>query len=312
MDPGGVSPSIGTPAAEFDIDSDLVAGLLADQHPDLAELPLRMVDAGWDNALFRLGDQLAVRLPRRAAAAPLIVHEQRWLPHLADRLTLPIPVPSRIGTPARGYPWHWNVVSWLAGQAADQHKPGAAQARPFAAFLRSLHLPAPADAPANPFRGVPLQQRAVGAEERMQRLAGTTDLITPPIRQIWQGALQAPLDVPPTWLHGDLHPRNVLVERGAITGIIDWGDITAGDPATDLAAIWMLFAEPQARQAALAAYAVSDATLRRAKGWAILFGVMLLDSGLIDNPRNALIGARTLRRVAGPARSSRTAALQGG
>ncbi len=299
MDAGAVSPSLGTPAAEFVIDSQLVAGLLAEQHPDLADLPLRMVDAGWDNALFRLGDTLAVRLPRRAVAAPLIVHEQRWLPHLAERLTLPIPVPSRTGTPARGYPWHWSVVPWLAGLAADQHQPEAAQARPFAAFLRSLHIPAPADVPTNPFRGVPLQQRATGAEERMQRLAGTTDLITPQIRHLWQVAVDAPLDVPPTWLHGDLHPRNVLVEHGAITGIIDWGDITAGDPATDLAAIWMLFAEPQARQAALAAYAdLSEATVQRAKGWALLFGVMLLESGLIDNPRNALIGAQTLRRVA--------------
>ena len=112
-------------------------------------------------------------------------------------------------------------------------------------------------------------------------------------------AVHAPLDMPPTWLHGDLHPRNVLVEHGAITGIIDWGDITAGDCATDLAAIWMLFVDPDARQEALVAYAdLSDATRQRAKGWAVLFGVMLLDSGLIDNPRNAAIGARTLRRVA--------------
>lgn len=169
----------------------------------------------------------------------------------------------------------------------------------FAAFLRSLHVPAPADAPANPFRGVPLSQRAEAVEVRMQRLASTTALITPQIRRIWQVAVQAPLDQPPTWLHGDLHPRNVLVEHGVITGIIDWGDLTAGDVATDLAAIWMLFADPDARQVALAAYGdLSGATLQRARGWAVMFGVMLLDSGLVDNPRNAVIGARTLQRVA--------------
>jgi aminoglycoside phosphotransferase (APT) family kinase protein len=133
----------------------------------------------------------------------------------------------------------------------------------------------------------------------MQRLTSTTSLITPQIRQIWQAAVQAPLDQPLTWLHGDLHSRNVLVEHGIITGIIDWGDITAGDPATDLAAIWMLFADPDARQAALAAYSgLSDATLRRARGWSVMFGVMLLDSGLVDNPHNAAIGAHTLQRVA--------------
>jgi aminoglycoside phosphotransferase (APT) family kinase protein len=299
MDAAQPSPSPGTPPAEFALDSAFVAGLLADQHPDLAHLPLQVVEAGWDNALFRLGEHLAVRLPRRALAAPLILHEQRWLPRLAGQLTLPIPAPVRIGTPAHGYPWHWSVVPWLSGMAADQHAPDAAQARPFAAFLRSLHIHAPVDAPANPFRGVPLSQRAEAVAARMQRLASISNLITPQIRQIWQAALNAPLDVSPTWLHGDLHPRNVLVEHGVITGIIDWGDLTAGDPATDLAAIWMLFADPDARQQALAAYGdLSDATLRRATGWAIMFGVMLLASGLVDNPRNAAIGAQTLQRVA--------------
>jgi aminoglycoside phosphotransferase (APT) family kinase protein len=291
----------GTPAAEFVIDGALVAELLAEQHPDLAHLPLRAIDAGWDNALFRLGDHLAVRLPRRAIAAPLIVNEQTWLPRLAAQLPLPIPAPTRIGTPARGYPWHWSVAPWLPGEAADQHAPDPAQARAFAAFLRALHTPAPADAPANPVRGCLLQQRAAVVQARMRRLAGTTGLISPQLDQIWQDALDAPLDAPPTWLHGDLHPRNVLVEQGAISGIIDWGDLTAGDPATDLAAIWMLFGEPHARQAALAAYAdLSEATLRRAQGWAVVFGVLLLDTGLADNPRHAAIGERTLRRLAEP------------
>ncbi|MDZ7955632.1 phosphotransferase [Nostoc sp. DedQUE09] len=100
------------------------------------------------------------------------------------------------------------------------------------------------------------------------------------------------------WLHGDLHPRNILVENGAIAGIIDWGDITSGDIATDLASIWMLFSEPKARSQALAEYSnVSEATIQCALGWAILFGVMLLDTGLVDNPRHAIMGEKTLHRV---------------
>src|SRR6478672_437135 len=130
MDIGGVSPAVGTPAAEVSLDSTFVAELLADQHPDLAHLPLQEVDAGWDNALFRLGEHLAVRLPRRAVAAPLILHEQRWLPHLAKQLTLPVPAPSRVGTPARGYPWYWSVIPWLPGVAADQQEPDPGQSRP--------------------------------------------------------------------------------------------------------------------------------------------------------------------------------------
>ena len=132
----------------------------------------------------------------------------------------------------------------------------------------------------------------------MQRLDSSSYYITPELRRMWHESLHAPLDTPPTWLHGDLHPRNVLVEHGTITGIIDGGDITVGDPATDLAAIWMLFADHQARQAAFTAYGgLSGATLLRARGWALLFGVMLLDSGLVDNSRNVAIGARTLQRV---------------
>jgi aminoglycoside phosphotransferase (APT) family kinase protein len=293
--------STGTPPAEVPIDAALVAGLLADQHPDLARLPLREVAAGWDNAMFRLGDRLAVRLPRRVAAAGLIAHEQAWLPELADRLALPVPAPVRVGRPGRGYPWAWSVQPWIPGAPADRRAPMASQAQPFAEFLRSLHQAAPAGAPANPVRGVPLHQRADAVEERMRRLAARTHSITERVRGIWQAALDAPIDVPPTWLHGDLHPRNVLVERGAIAGVIDWGDITAGDRATDLAAIWMLFASSDARQAALTTYGpISEATMQRARGWAVLFGVVLLDTGLADNPRNAAIGARALRRVVVP------------
>lgn len=291
--------SIGTPIAELEIDAALVYKLLDDQHPDLKHLPIYPVDAGWDNAMFRLGDHLSVRLPRRKAAAPLLENEQIWLPQLADQLPISIPAPCRFGKPARGYPWRWSVLPWLVGVAADQHEPHANQANRFAAFLRSLHVPPPLDAPVNPFRGVPLSQRAASIEERMKRLETKTNLITPAIKNIWNQAVNAPIDVQVTWLHGDLHPRNVLVENGVIVGIIDWGDITSGDIATDLASIWMLFSDRNARQQTIAEYATaSEATLKRAKGWAIVFGILLLDSGLVDNPRYAAIGERTLQRVA--------------
>jgi aminoglycoside phosphotransferase (APT) family kinase protein len=294
----GKSSAMGTPVSELEIDAALVYSLLEDQHPDLAHLPIHLVDAGWDNAMFRLGDQWSVRLPRRKAAATLIENEQTWLPLLADQLPLPVPTPYRLGKPAQGYPWRWSVLPWLAGIAADQEEPHANQAKPFALFLRSLHRPAPFNAPSSSVRGVPLNQRAAFVEERMQRLETKTNLITQKIKNTWEMALNAPIDIQAKWLHGDLHPRNVLVKKGAIAGIIDWGDLTSGDSATDLASIWMLFADRKARQQAIAEYAdVSDATLQRAKGWAIFFGVVLLDTGLIDNPRNAVIGARILRRV---------------
>jgi aminoglycoside phosphotransferase (APT) family kinase protein len=207
-------------------------------------------------------------------------------------------MPYRLGEPAPGYPWRWSVLPWLVGVAADQEAPQANQAKRLASFLRSLHHPAPANAPHNPGRGVPLQQRAEAIAERMQRLEAKTNLITAKLKTIWHQALDAPIDSQATWLHGDLHPRNILVENGVITGVIDWGDITSGDVATDLAAIWMLFADQTARQQAIAEYGASAATWQRAKGWAILFGVLLLDTGLVDHPRHAAMGEKTLRRVA--------------
>jgi aminoglycoside phosphotransferase (APT) family kinase protein len=133
----------------------------------------------------------------------------------------------------------------------------------------------------------------------MQRLEVQTELITPEIKQVWQIALNTPIDVEATWIHGDLHSRNIFVKNGAITGIIDWGDMTSGDIATDLAAIWMLFGDRYARQQAIATYAnISEVTLQRAKGWAIAFGVMLLDLGLTNDPRYTVMGERALQRVA--------------
>jgi aminoglycoside phosphotransferase (APT) family kinase protein len=279
-----------------DLTPELVAALLADQHPDLADLSLRLVEAGWDNAMFRLGDELALRLPRRMAAAPLIVHEQTWLPMLATQLPVPVPVPVRVGTPGHGYPWSWSVVPWLPGAPADEHALEASHAEELGAFLRALHVPAPADAPRNPVRGVPLASRVATVEPRIQRLSQSTASITPQVLDAWQAALAGPIDVPPTWIHGDLHPRNILIAEQSISGIIDWGDVAAGDRATDLASLWMLFSSPELRQLALNRYGpVSAATLCRAKGWAVLFGLVLLETGLIDNPRNAHLGARILQ-----------------
>jgi aminoglycoside phosphotransferase (APT) family kinase protein len=118
------------PAAEVDVTADLVRRLLAGQHPDLAHLPVEFLANGWDNVMFRVGDELAARMPRRALGAEILVHEQRWLPLLAPRLPLSIPYPERTGHPAHGCPWPWSIVPYLPGEpAADTGSfdaPGAA------------------------------------------------------------------------------------------------------------------------------------------------------------------------------------------
>jgi aminoglycoside phosphotransferase (APT) family kinase protein len=296
---------VGTPQAEVELDRALVQQLLTEQHPDLADLAIIPTESGWDNAMFRLGDAWVVRLPRRQLAARLIEHEQTWLPSLAPQLPISVPVPVRCGSPSPHYPWSWSVLPWLPGVAADQAMPHADQAERFADFLRSLHVPAPSNAPVNPFRGVPLSQRAAAVEERMQRLQNQTDRLSrsmwdsmwDSIERCWHTALNTPIDLEPTWLHGDLHPRNILVHTGAISGVIDWGDLTVGDRATDLAALWMLFPQPAVRERAISACQLSAATMARAKGWAIMFGVVLLDTGLVDHPRHAALGEQILHCI---------------
>lgn len=288
---------LGTPAAEQEINDELVRTLLREQFPDLAGAPLVLLGAGWDNVMFRLGEELLVRLPRRKKAVALIEHEQTWLPVLAGRLPLPAPAPVRNGRPSRAYPWPWSILPWLPGRTADLEPPALEQARPWAEFLRALHQPAPRFAPPNPVRGVPLRMRSEMTEERLLRLRKTTESITPTIQNLWRQALAAPPADEACWLHGDLHARNVLVEGGSITGVIDWGDITSGDVATDLASAWMLFSEVEARQRCLQGYRPSAATLARAKGWAVLLGAVLLDTGLVDHPAHAAMGAAVLKRL---------------
>jgi len=284
----------GTPPAEIEVDAALVRRLLRDQHPDLADLPIVHVASGWDNAIFRLGEHLAVRLPRRAVGARLIEHEQRWLPLLKDRLPLAIPAPVRAGVAHGGYPWPWSITPWFEGETADLAPPNDDQGEVLGGFLAALHQPAPDDAPRNPFRGVPLAERAQVFDARLANLAGKTDPIDKRILVLWADALAAPNDAAPTWIQGDPHPRNVLTVDGRITAIIDWGDMARGDRASDLAAVWMLLPKAETRRRAMAACgAVSDATWRRARGWAVLYGLTLLDAGLVDDPRMTAIARAT-------------------
>ncbi len=289
---------VGTPAAEVSVTPDLVRALLAAQHPRFAHLSVHLAGEGWDNYTFRLGEDLAVRLPRRQAGVELLFNEQRWLGQLAPALSLPVPAPIAIGAPGVMFSWPWSIIPWIEGSPADQALLDADQGARLATFLRSLHQPAPAGAPVNPVRGVPLERRRERIDACLARLRASSDLITPAIDHAWREALVAPLQGERLWLHGDMHAQNVLSCDGRIAGVIDWGDMCAGDPATDLGAVWGVLPHGVARAAALRAYAPDDALLARARGWAVLFGATLYDAGRIDDPRHAAIGEATLNRLA--------------
>src|SRR6202167_555776 len=162
------------PAADVEVSADLVRRLLADQHPDLARLPVEFLANGWDHELYPGGGGLVARLPRRALGAEIIKNEQRWLPGLAPRLPLPIPYPERTGVPACGYPYSLSVVPYLPGvpaaEASSFDPAGAAAV--VGGVLGALHVPAPAAAPATPFRGVPLAERAGSFTANLALLTG--------------------------------------------------------------------------------------------------------------------------------------------
>jgi aminoglycoside phosphotransferase (APT) family kinase protein len=280
----------------------MVRALLSSQHPHLAQESLRSVSAGWDNTMFRLGDRLAVRLPRRKSAEQLLLNEQQWLPRLPSPLPLPIPMPLRIGKPEGDFPWHWSVVPWLDGVTAEQGEARNDQAPVLAEFFSALHQPMPPEAPRNVHRGIPLVDRRSTVEERMERLAQHGQPLSDRLRQEWEHALQLPIDIPSTWLHGDLHALNVLAQEGRLSGVIDWGDVCQGDRATDLASIWMIFADRHAREDVIRrCTAVTDSTWKRARAWAISFAIVLADSGLAGDRSHAVISQRTLARLeAGP------------
>ncbi len=285
------------PAADVDVTEELVRRLLVDQHPDLADLPLALVANGWDNVIFRLGSDLVVRMPRRRMAAGLVVNEQRWLPVLAARLPLAVPTPLRVGRPDDVYPWNWSICPWFDGSVAadvalaDPRREASALGE----FVAALHREAPVDAPLNEFRGQPVRDLRVRVIANLAGLGQRVDPVAVLARfdevaavDEWSG--------PPQWLHGDLHSANVLVADGAISAVIDFGDITSGDPAVDLAIGWMLFDGVDRDVFRRAAGDVDDATWSRAIAWAVHFAVMyLLHSA--DSARFERMGWSLLSRV---------------
>lgn len=289
-----------TPAAEVEIDDVLIRSLLAGQHPDLAELPLEIMEAGWDNVMVRLGDELALRMPRRAVAEPLLLTEQKWLPRIAERLPLPIPNVLRVGVPTEAYPFHWSVLAWIPGSAADLAPPDSTEAPVLARFLKALHtLPVPSDGPRNSSRDGHLESKRALVDNCIAALSIHKGLVTPHVLDAWKEALMAPVTTSRRLIAGDVHARNVLTRNGAIAALIDWGDMCIGDPAVDLASAWALFEDAEARRAMFEAYGADAATVARARGWAVYYGAMLSETGLKDTPRHAAMGAATLRRVDG-------------
>ncbi|MCI0543398.1 MAG: aminoglycoside phosphotransferase family protein [Actinobacteria bacterium] len=288
-------PIVDMPAAEVEVTAEQVSALLEEQWEGWAGQEVTPLAFGWDNFLFRVGEDHVARLPRREMAVPLAENEARWLPSLASGLPLPIPAPVLLGAPGQGYPWPWTLVPRIEGVSAATAG-GIAYATcagQLGSFLRALHRPAPREAPANPYRGVPLLQRDSGTRERIRDLVEDVEWAL----HIWGLALAAPESSERVWLHGDLHPHNLLISDGILSGVVDFGDVCGGDPATDLAVMWS-FLPAERHDRFVAVYGVDDPTLwARAKGWALSLGLAYVANSA-DNSVMAAVGERMLENLA--------------
>jgi aminoglycoside phosphotransferase (APT) family kinase protein len=260
---------------EVETDADLVRALLRSQHPQWADLPIeRVTSAGTDNAMYRLGDDLAVRLPRIDWAVANVAKEQRWLPVFAPRVPLAVPEPVATGAPEEAFPYPWGVVRWVPGELAtlDVLDDPVQAALDLAAFVRALQAVDPAGAPRH-HRGAPVRRVEESLRAGVAGLRGEVD--GDAILAAWERVLAAPdYDGPPVWLHGDLSYLNLLAADGRLSGVIDWGSCSAGDPSIEMTIAWTLF-PPDARDAYREALEVDDATWERGKGWVLngVFGI---------------------------------------
>jgi aminoglycoside phosphotransferase (APT) family kinase protein len=273
-------------ADEVDTDVALVRRLLAAQFPHWADLSIDLVDSyGTDHDIYRLGDDLAARLPRIGWATRQAAKEAEWLPKLAPHLPLAIPTQLARGQPAEGYPLEWSVYEWLPGENANGTIDDLNQAAiDLAAFVRALRRIDWSGAhPRSPgSRGGPLAELDEPVRRSIAELGDRID--GEAAVRSWEESLHASAwHGPDVWVHGDLLPGNLLVLDGRLAGVIDFGCLNVGDPACDLQPAWNVFAGPN-RARYRAELEVDDASWLRGRGWALFQAVVALPYYWDTNP----------------------------
>jgi aminoglycoside phosphotransferase (APT) family kinase protein len=257
---------------ELSIPTELVRSLLEAQFPEYADLPIvALPPVGTDNSLFRLGEELVVRMPRIDWAAESAAFEATWLPQIAPYVSLPIPVPVALGEPGEGYPWSWTVVPWIPGENPD---PAGSNIDPeewavtLGTFVRSLRdVPALGAPVKTEGRGAPLGLLDDWVQEWAPRAVAAFGLDADAIMAVWADALDAPgWAGEPSWLHGDLHEGNLLVRDGRFAAVIDWGAAGRGDPAVELNAMWGSL-PPGVEHHYFEATGLDESARRRARGY---------------------------------------------
>jgi aminoglycoside phosphotransferase (APT) family kinase protein len=271
---------------ELPVDIGLVRALVRQQLPEYAALPLRRLESsGSDNALFRLGDELLVRMPRQPGGGRTIAKEARWLPHVAPHLPVATPDIVAVGDAADGYPEKWSVVRWLRGSVPEPVDPAAGPdpwrrtlAEDLAAVVRALSAVAvPPAARTSPelrwYRGEPLARRDDDtrlAIEQCRAIDGL-GLDLDAVDRVWAEAMRLPgVDeaAEDRWYHGDLAPENLLVDDGRLAAVLDFGGLAVGDATIDLVGAWEVLDAP-ARDVFRRGVDVDEVTWLRGRAWAL-------------------------------------------
>jgi len=214
---------------------------------------------------------------------------------VGQNLKINISTPIKIGKPSKLFSWPWSILPWIKGETANIDKPLAYESVRLAKFLRCLHEKSIDNVSDNKMRSKPLIERHEDCLERLERIRNKTDFITQKIFSIWSRGIEVNDTYKRCLIHGDLHSKNIVVSQGKINGIIDWGDMTLGDPASDLVCFWMCFPQEIIRNEGLAVYGIETETIQRARAWCVYYAAILVDTGMVDNPPHEKMGVELFK-----------------
>jgi aminoglycoside phosphotransferase (APT) family kinase protein len=279
--------------AEVTIDAALVRALLGEQFPELDASSARLLGEGWDNSVWAVDEEWAFRFPRRAIAVPLFERELRVLPRAEPLLPVAIPVPQLIGRPSERFRWPFFGALLLPGREpveaglTDDERVELGGA--LGTFLRVLHsdetrgIVDPDDElPSDPNRRTDMPARVEVARGWLDGLGLSPEAAEP----LFEQALELGSPADEVVVHGDLHVRHVLVDGGALSGVIDWGDVCRADACVDFMLVWSFLPEA-GREAFLVEYGpVSEEQALRARVLAVSLCAALAAYGRREGHRS--------------------------
>lgn len=259
----------------FEITIDLAHHLIQKQFPEYVHLPISSVEKqGHDNRTFRLGNTMLIRMPTTQEYALKVSLEQELLPKLAQHLSVKIPKPIKMGYPSEDYPFPFSIYTWCDGISLNlfnlEDETYKQLAFDCALFLKELQNIKNVDGPMpgqhNWWRGDHVSVYDKGFYDQIKKITGYIDINK--ATNLWESACKTKWNKSPVWVHGDFAIGNILVNKGILSAVIDFGGLAVGDPACDLVIAWTYFTG-NARDIFIKEMHLDDDTWLRAKAWAL-------------------------------------------